>query len=79
MSTVDIRQKLHDYIDAAPDKKVEAIFTMVEDEIEEDYDHWEDEEFVAELQRREDNYLKGKSKTYTMEESLERARQAIKK
>ncbi len=65
MDTVEIRQELHDYIESAPDKKVEAIYTMVEEGIEEPYDHWEDEEFVAELQRREDDYLTGEVKTYT--------------
>ena len=35
MSTVAIRQRLHHYIETAKDKKVKAIFAMVEDEIEE--------------------------------------------
>jgi len=79
ISTVEIRQKLHDYIESAPDKKVEAIYTMVKEEIGEAYYHWEDEEFVAELQRRDDEYLSGNAKTYTMNEAIERARQAIEK
>lgn len=57
MKTADIRHKLHHYIETAQDKKVKTIFAMVEDEIEETYDYWNDEKFVAELQRRENAYL----------------------
>jgi putative addiction module component (TIGR02574 family) len=62
----------------AADKKIEAIYTMVEEEIEETSDHWEDEEFVAELQRRDDEYKDGRMKTFTLEETISRARQALK-
>ena len=79
MNTIDIRQKLHHYIETAQEKKVKAIFAMVEDEIEETSDHWNNESFVAELQRRETSYLNGTTKTYTLDQSLSRARQAIKK
>jgi len=79
MSTTDIRQRLHHYIDTAQDKKVKAIFAIVENEIEETYDFWSDESFVAELQRREKSYLNGTSKTFTLEQTILRAKQAIKK
>ncbi len=78
MSTVEIRQKLHHYIETAQDKKLKAIYAMVEDEIEETYDHWQDEAFVAELQRRENAYLTGASKNYSLKQSLTRAAQAIR-
>ncbi len=77
MSTTDIRQKLHNYIETAQDKKVKAIFAMVEEEIEENYNHWKDETFVAEINRREKNYLKGKTKAYTIEESVTRAKKSL--
>lgn len=35
MSTETIRERLHEYIRYADDKKVNAIYTMVEDEITE--------------------------------------------
>ena len=79
MKTEDIRQKLHHYIETAEDKKVKAIFTMVEDEIEETFNHWNDEKFINEVQRREDRYLDGTSKTFTLKQSAGRVRQAIKK
>ena len=50
MKTSDIRQKLHQYIDTAQEKKVKVIFAMVE-EIEEADDHWQDEEFINELKK----------------------------
>jgi hypothetical protein len=52
---------------------------MVEDEIEETYNHWNDEKFVAELQRRENAYLNGAVKTFTLKQSVSRAKQALKK
>jgi len=36
MQTSTIRQKLHQFIDAIEDKKVEAIYTLFEDEIDTD-------------------------------------------
>ena len=74
MKTADIRYKLHYYIETAQDKKLKAIFAMAEDEIEETYDHWNDEKFVAELQRRENAYLNGTSKTVTLPQSVNRAK-----
>lgn len=52
MTTAAIRHKLYDYIRVAEDKKVKAIYTMLAGEIEEDYDHWNDKKFVAELEKR---------------------------
>lgn len=44
MTTVQIRQKLHQYIDVAQDKKLEAIYNLIEDELienkEENYEEW---------------------------------------
>ena len=78
MSTAEIREKLHLYIDAAEDRKVEAMYAMVEGEIEEKYDHWNDEEFVEEMTNRENAYLDGTMKTYALEESINRAKEALK-
>jgi predicted RNA-binding Zn ribbon-like protein len=78
MKDADIRQKLHRYIETAKTKKVKAIYAILEGEIEEAYDYWNDEEFVAELQRREEDFRMGKSKSYTLDQAIKKAKQAIK-
>ncbi|HXL58509.1 MAG TPA: hypothetical protein VN958_19740, partial [Chitinophagaceae bacterium] len=51
-------QKLHKFIDAIEDKKAEAIYTLFEEEIEQD--EWEyTDEFKAELDRRYEYYKNG--------------------
>jgi len=58
MTTVAIRKKLSDYLKVADDKKIKAIYALVEDEIEQtelDYPA----ELKAELDSRLDNYKKG--------------------
>ena len=68
MTIAAIREKLHGYIDTADDKKVEAIYTIVENEIMENLDLWEDEEFLAELDRRTEELESGKVKGVSLEE-----------
>lgn len=51
MSTNEIRQKLFDYIRVADDRKVKAIYTIIENEIEETENIWT-EDFVKELTKR---------------------------
>ncbi|RZA03335.1 MAG: hypothetical protein EOP47_03255 [Sphingobacteriaceae bacterium] len=68
MTTAAIREKLHEYINIADDKKVEAIYTMVEDEIINTTDIWEDEVFLNELDRRMEELKSGKVKPVTLEE-----------
>ncbi|RYY14350.1 MAG: hypothetical protein EOO04_30345 [Chitinophagaceae bacterium] len=60
MSTSNIRHKLYDYIRVAEDRKVKAIYTMLEDEIEETYKYWNDQEFVADLEKRSADYKTGR-------------------
>ncbi|MFM7431588.1 MAG: hypothetical protein KA713_17345 [Chryseotalea sp. WA131a] len=79
MKTVEIREKLHHYIETAQDKKVKAIYAMVEDEIQETYDYWNDDEFLTELRRRQESYISGEAKTYTLQETMSDIKQAIKK
>lgn len=51
MKSAELREKLHNYIDTAQEKKLKAIYTMLEEEINETNNLWENEEFVAELER----------------------------
>ncbi len=68
MTTALIRQKLYEYIRIADEKKVKAIFTMVEGEIG-DYEWSKDKEFLAELDRRSADYKSGKVKGIPWEEA----------
>lgn len=58
MDTATIRQQLHDYLEVADDRKIKAIYTMVEDEINEALIEYSPE-FKAELDKRVDYYLNG--------------------
>ena len=75
MTTTVIRKKLADYLKVADDKKVKAIYTMVQDEISTGENDW-DENFIRELQSRSRSFKNGTVKTYSWEETK---RAAIKK
>ena len=77
MTTKAIREKLVDYLQTANDKKVRAIYTMVEDEIETNANDW-DEEFLKELDRRSKSFEDGTAKTYTWEETKKAAIESLK-
>ncbi len=79
MKTVLLKEKLHHYIETAEEKKLKAIYAMVEDEIKEPENIWEDKDFVAELERREKAYKNGTAKMISLDESAKRAKQAVKK
>lgn len=51
MNTFTIREKLHRYIDFAEDKKIEALFTMLETDMGEEFHWWEDADFLDKLER----------------------------
>jgi hypothetical protein len=69
MTVAAVKEKLHDYIDHANDKTVKAIYAFVENAIEKQDDIF-NEEMMNILNERRENYLSGKSKTYTLEESI---------
>ena len=62
MNTTNIRQKLHHYIETAEEKKLKAIFTMVENEIEEPYDLWNNPCFITEIEKRKKEMEDGTAK-----------------
>ena len=78
MNTDLIRKKLHEYIDTASDKKVQAFFTIIEGDLDNVYDsRLNDPDFVAEMDRRYNKYLKDPSKAKTWDEVKDLARQKL--
>lgn len=77
MNTAAIRQKLHNYLEVAEDKKIKAIYTMMEEEIKESAVEYTDE-FKAELDKRYADYKSGKAKMVTAEESHKRIQKILK-
>ena len=71
---LSLRDKLHQYIDVADEQKLQAIYTLLEDEINWTYT----KEDIEQFHQRRQNHLNGTSKSYTAEESLNAARQQKK-
>ena len=68
MTTVLIREKLYDFIRVADDKKVKAIYMMLEDDIVEDAEWWKNQQFTEELNNRYKDWKTGKDKGFTMQD-----------
>ncbi len=77
MSTVSIRQKLHNYLEVADDKKVKAIYAIMENEIEKSALEYTDD-IKKELDNRYANYKSRKAKLISPEESIKRTNMIIK-
>ena len=75
MRTTQIRQQLHDYIDSAEDKKLKAIYTLIESDIHEESSLTDEQK--KELDRRYEDYENGIGETYTWDETVAMARQAL--
>jgi predicted transcriptional regulator len=67
MGAIAQREKLQEYIKTADDKKVKAIFTMLETEIETN-NWWKDESLIKQFDKEYANYVSGKDKAYSLEE-----------
>jgi hypothetical protein len=68
MGTAEIRERLHEYIRFADDKKVQAIYTMVESEIVEELNLWKDQDFLNEMKNRVDEYESGRAEIVSFED-----------
>lgn len=67
-TTNAIRHKLYDYIRVANDKKLHAIYNLLETEIEETNEWWKDKSFVTELDRRSKALESGNDKGISLEQ-----------
>lgn len=77
MSTDILRQKLHSYLEVADDKKVKAIYAIMENDIEESAMEYSGE-IKKELDRRYAEYKSGKAKMVTAGESRKRVQKILK-
>ncbi len=68
MSTTTIRNKLIDIINDADDKKIYAIYNLIENEIEHSNEWWKDELIISELERRYEDLESGADMGYTIEQ-----------
>jgi chorismate-pyruvate lyase len=73
MATPQIREALHEYIDTADEKKLEAIYIVLKDSISSDYAYSEDE--LATIYSRRYQFLNGVEQVLTTEEFINYVRQ----
>ena len=73
MNTTVIRKQLHEYIDSADDKKVEAIFTIFQADITNAHSYTDDE--LKLFHTRREQYLKEGEKAYSVSEAHNQVRQ----
>jgi hypothetical protein len=59
MNTATIREKLYEYIRVADDRKVRAIYTIIENDVVEPYEWWNDNELLTELDHRSEQIKSG--------------------
>lgn len=77
MSTTTLRQKLHSYLEIADDKKVKAIYAIMENDIEQSAMEYTTE-IKNELDNRYADYKDGKAKIVTAEESRKKIQKILK-
>lgn len=77
MDTISLRQKLHNYLEVADDKRVKAIYSIMANDIEEAVLVF-NESMQAELDGRYNSFKKGKTKVINAEDSKKRIRKMYK-
>lgn len=68
MNTAKIRQHLHNYLEKADDKKIRALYVMMENDINEQLIKYDDS-LKAELDALDRSFRDGCAKTYSKAES----------
>jgi hypothetical protein len=68
MTVAAVREKLYDYIRVADDKKIKAIYTMLEDEMTQQLQWWNDNAIMQELDSRYQAWEKGSDKGHSLAE-----------
>lgn len=73
MAAVQLRETLHEYIDTADEKKLEAIYTILKEGISPDFDYSPDE--LAAIYARRNTYKSGEEQTLAAEDFVNYVRQ----
>jgi hypothetical protein len=73
MAEVQIIEALHEYIDTADEKKLEAIYTVLKDSIGSEYQYSHDE--LTAINNRRNRYINGEEQTLTAEQFVSYMRQ----
>jgi len=73
MQAVQIKEALHEYIDTADEKKLEAIYMVLKDSIGTNYEYNGEE--LTEIYTRRNNYKSGETETLSTEEFINFVRQ----
>jgi 3-phenylpropionate/cinnamic acid dioxygenase small subunit len=68
MTAVALRSKLYDYIRVADDKKLHALYNLLQSDIEGTTQWWADKKFIAELDKRDAALESGNDKGVTLGE-----------
>lgn len=77
MDTATIRQQLHNYLEVAEDKKINALYTIIEKDIQEiEFDYPAD--LKRELDKRYAEYKDGTAEMVTDAESKKRIKRILK-
>ena len=77
MDTSTIRQHLHNYLEVADDKKIIAIYTIIEKDIKEN-DFVYSDELKTELDKRYREYKNGSAEMITASDSKKRIAKLLK-
>lgn len=77
MTAQAIREKLHNYLEVADDSKVEALYSLLTEQVEAAGRNYPDD-LIKELDRRVAGYLDGSIKTITRAESKKRIDDVLK-
>jgi len=77
MDTEIIRHRLHNYLEAADDEKIEALFSMVQEEMTA-YEVTANDSLKLELDRRLEEYKQDASSAISQEDSKRRILEILK-
>lgn len=77
MDTATMKLRLHNYLEQADDKHLEAIYTILEKDLEAIAQY--DEATLSILYQRRDNHLQGISKSYSVDQAISFVREKSSK